>query len=335
MSLMTPESIRALGDLFVERWRARLPAWERMDRVVLVGEVQALLCRTVCAWSGIPLTEAEAEARTRELAAMFEGAGAVGPRNWRGLMLRARTERWARGLVEQVRSGALAVPEDCALAVVARHTDLNGELLTAKTAAVELINVLRPTVAVERFITFAALALHDHPECREPLRTDDAYPEMFVQEVRRFYPFFPLVAGRVLNGFDWRGHRFAEGTWVILDLHGTNHDPRSWEEPERFRPERFRGRPPSPFNPIPQGGGDFHDDHRCAGEWATIELMKRAVRLLTTAMHYEVPEQDLTIDRSRMPAIPNSRFVITGVRAAPSPAAAPLPAARPPAGWRV
>ena len=31
-------------------------------------------------------------------------------------------------------------------------------------AAVELLNVLRPTVAVDRFIVFAALALHRHPE---------------------------------------------------------------------------------------------------------------------------------------------------------------------------
>ncbi len=42
--------------------------------------------------------------------------------------------------------------------------------------------------------------------------------------------------------------------------------------------------------------------------------MKRAVRLLIGSMHYEVPEQDLRIDLSRMPAIPESRFVISAVR---------------------
>jgi fatty-acid peroxygenase len=31
-------------------------------------------------------------------------------------------------------------------------------------------------------------------------------------------------------------------------------------------------------------------------------------------MRYEVPEQDLSIDLSRMPAVPRSRFVISGVR---------------------
>jgi fatty-acid peroxygenase len=42
--------------------------------------------------------------------------------------------------------------------------------------------------------------------------------------------------------------------------------------------------------------------------------MKRAVRLLATEMQYDVPEQDLRIDLSRMPAIPKSRFVIRNVR---------------------
>ncbi len=42
--------------------------------------------------------------------------------------------------------------------------------------------------------------------------------------------------------------------------------------------------------------------------------MKRAVRLLATEMHYTVPAQDLSISLARMPAIPNSRFVISNVR---------------------
>ncbi len=114
--------------------------------------------------------------------------------------------------------------------------------------------------------------------------------------------------------FDWRGRRFAEGTWALLDLYGTNHDARIWGDPETFRPERFRQWDGSAFDFIPQGGGDHHRDHRCAGEWITIELVKRAVRLLTGSMSYGLPEQDLRISLSRMPAIPESRFVVSDVR---------------------
>jgi fatty-acid peroxygenase len=68
-----------------------------------------------------------------------------------------------------------------------------------------------------------------------------------------------------------------------------------------------------PFSFIPHGGGDYYEDHRCAGEWITIELMKTSVRLLTKGMRYDVPSQDLRIVMSRRPALPASRFVINNV----------------------
>lgn len=70
----------------------------------------------------------------------------------------------------------------------------------------------------------------------------------------------------------------------------------------------------SPFNFIPQGGGDFELGHRFAGEWLTIALVKAAVRLLVSDMDYQVPKQNLRIGLSRMPAIPESRFIIRKVR---------------------
>ncbi len=54
--------------------------------------------------------------------------------------------------------------------------------------------------------------------------------------------------------------------------------------------------------------------HRCLGEWITIELMKTIVRMLVRELSYEVPSQDLTIDLTRIPALPNSRFVIQKIQ---------------------
>jgi len=315
MSLMSSAGVDQLVEQTVHQWQAQLAQWQDQDQIVLHDAVQEILCCAVCRWAGIPLTESEAQQRTREFAAMIDGAGAVGPRNWKGMLLRARTEQWGRSIIAGVRDHTLEVPAGSATHVIAWHRDPDGELLDPKVAAVELINVLRATVAVARFVTFAALALHEHPDCRQRLQAGDDHDlELFVQEVRRFYPFFPLVAGHVRNEFDWRGHHFTEGTWVILDMYGTNHDPRIWEEPQTFQPERFRHWDGSAFNFIPQGGGDYHHGHRCPGERSTIELMKATVNLLASAMEYDVPEQDLRIDLSRMPAIPASRFVINNVR---------------------
>jgi len=41
--------------------------------------------------------------------------------------------------------------------------------------------------------------------------------------------------------------------------------------------------------------------------------MKNAVALLTRAIRYEVPEQDLGFSLSRMPTAPRSGFVLTRV----------------------
>lgn len=69
-----------------------------------------------------------------------------------------------------------------------------------------------------------------------------------------------------------------------------------------------------PFQFRPSGGGSHHADHRCPGEWIALELMKLATDFFTRRMTYEVPEQDLSIDWSRLPALPRSRFVIRNIR---------------------
>lgn len=324
MTLMTPEGIDQLAELMADRWRAALEEWEQQDEVVLFREVQKILCRAVCAWTGVPLPEDEVQQRTNEMAAMIDGAGAVGPRHWRGRWGRWSAERWIGNLIEQVRAGEREVAEDRALHAVAWHRDTNGELLDPQVAAVELINILRPTVAIARYVTFLAHALHEHPTWRQKLRTgDEEAIELFVQETRRYYPFFPYVAARTRRAFEWDGYRFPEDVRVLLDLYGTNHDARLWERPELFRPERFRDWDGNAFTLIPQGGSDHHTHHRCAGEWITIAVMKRALRLMNTIMSYEVPEQDLRIDLSRVPAIPKSRFVIRNVRRVPQYRASP------------
>ena len=103
---------------------------------------------------------------------------------------------------------------------------------------------------------------------------------------------------------------------VVLDLYGTNHDARAWEKPEEFRPERFRDWNGSLFNFIPQGGGDPALNHRCAGEWITVELMKVAAKFLAGRLTYVVPDQDLQFDKSKFPSLPRSGFVMSNVRQA-------------------
>ena len=315
MSLMTPEQIKRLAEATAEEWQTFARKWALMDQVVLYDELQELLTRAVCGWAGVSLADSEAGRRIRELTALFDYAGSVGPKHWWSRVARKRAERWIEGVIGQIRAGRLDVSDPTAAHVIAWHRDLDGELLSPRVAAVELLNILRPTVAVAVYTTFVAHALHQYPECRRKVESgEDGYADQMVQEVRRFYPFFPSVAARVRESFEWKGYRFPQGRRVVLDLYGTNHDARTWDAPEEFRPERFPNWNENPFNFIPQGGGDHHVNHRCPGEWIAIELMKVALDFLGRRIKYDVPEQDLRIDYSRLPALPRNRFIFGNVR---------------------
>lgn len=98
---------------------AALDEWHARARISLFDEANAILTRAVCAWAGVPLEDGRAGEMTRELSAMIENAGSVGPRMWHALILRNRSERFVRSLVEQVRSGSLQLAEDAPLHLVA------------------------------------------------------------------------------------------------------------------------------------------------------------------------------------------------------------------------
>lgn len=313
MSLMTSDQLRELVNITEKHWEKAARKWEKEKKLILFEHAQELMCRIACEWAGVPIKHKEVKQRAHDFGDMIDAFGAVGPRHWRGRKARNQTERWVSGIISQVRKSKLKPEEDTALYKMAWHRDLDNKLLPIPVATVELINILRPITAIARYVTYGAVAIKEHPETREKLQFDnDSYRQHFVQEVRRFYPFGPFLGARVRKSFIWSGCRFTKGTLVFLDIYGTNHDPKIWDDPNEFRPERFQEWEGSPFDFIPQGGGDYMG-HRCAGEWVTIEVMKKSLEFLSK-MDYDVPKQDLSIDKVRMPAIPKSRFVITEVR---------------------
>lgn len=314
MSLMAPEHMAQLTELTRQQWQEAAKAWEQRDQVVLLNAAQKVLCRSVCAWAGVPLLESEVDQRTQDIAAMIDGSGGIGPRHWRARWGRKQSEKWIGTILDKIRAHELEVPENSAAYAFAWYRGLDGNLLDRHVASVELLNVLRPTVAIARYITFAALALHEHPDYEQTLKDKADYVKLFTQEVRRFYPFFPFAVARVCQSFEWQEYNFPKGTKVLLDLYGTNHDPKLWENPDEFRPERFQQWNENSFNFIPQGGGDHHVNHRCAGEWITIQLMETTLDFLVNSIKYAVPQQDLDVSLSRFPAQPKSGFVISNVK---------------------
>jgi fatty-acid peroxygenase len=199
---------------------------------------------------------------------------------------------------------------DTPLERIARHIDADGAPLPTGAAAQELINLLRPIVAVGRFITFALHAKHQLAEdtWREPGKLAPAELAAFVEEVRRVSPFFPLMGGRVLEPFAWNGTGFAEGDWLILDIYATHRHPEGWQAPERFAPERHL-QPTPPGATLAQGHGDPAVTHACPGEPLTQHLMAEALRHFAE-VRYAVAAQDLSIPLTTFATGPRDGMVI-------------------------
>jgi fatty-acid peroxygenase len=317
LSLLTgPKAVAGLVDHVTRAWDAAEASWPHRPSVVLFDEASRVLTLGVCRWAGIPLHDRDADgaAPAADLVAMVDGFASPGPRHWRARRARGRREAWLARLVSDVREGAATAPAGSALDVVARHEDADGLPLDPHTAAVELLNLVRPTVAVCWFVAYAGHALHLRPDVRERLaEADPEYAVAFAHELRRFYPFAPFVGGRTVTDLEWRGEPIPAGALVLLDLYGQNHDPGRWDLPYTFEPQRFLERPPRRDDLVPQGGGDRATGHRCPGEDVTVALL-RTLGPRLARLEYAVPPQDLRIPLTRMPARVRSGFVMESVR---------------------
>jgi fatty-acid peroxygenase len=308
--LMREDGIDSLVQRTTGAWDNAAAQWARRDRIVLFDEAARVLAGSVSRWAGVPVTDDEVPGLARDLVAMVDGFATGGPRHWRARRARGRLERWLGRLVDDVRTGAVTVSEGSAVEVVANHRDADGGQLEPRVAAVELLNILRPTTAVAWFMAFSAHALIRWPESRQRLvEGDAAYAEAFAHEVRRFYPFAPFIGGRAPRAVEWDGERIPKNAMVLLDLYGQNHDADLWGDPYAFRPERFLGRDIGAFELVPQGGGDPRTNHRCPGEQLTVALLS-ALAARLARLQFDVPEQDLTISLSRIPAKPTSGVVL-------------------------
>ena len=315
LCLVTVSEQKRLESFVVEVLETSLDQWEASKDIILFDEANMILCQAVCRWAGVPLSESEVKEKAQMFSAMVDAFGAVGPRHWKGRSARKQAEQWIQAMIEDVRAGKTKAADDTALYAMAFHKELNGLPLNSHMAAVELINVLRPVVAISTYITFAALALHEHPECKEKLQSEGSeYTDRFAQEVRRFYPFAPFLGARVQKDFHWHQCKFKKDTLVLLDIYGTNHDPRIWRNPNEFCPDRFQDWNSNLFGFIPQGGSDAAISHRCPGEGVTLELMKTFLNFLVNLVTYNVPNQDLSYSLAKIPTLPKSGFVMQNMK---------------------
>lgn len=315
MNHTNKDSLGGLRELTKKHWDVAIDNWINKEEINFYDESKVLIIKIACNWAGVPLKEDEVYKRAEEMAEMYETPATIALEQHKGRQARRNSEKWIRDMVEDIRQVNLNPPEDSVLYNFAFHKDLEGNLLDPDIVAVEVLNILRPMVAISVYMNFMALALHQHPEEKAKLRTgDEEALERFVQEVRRYYPFFPFNGAKVKEDFTWNGYDFEKDTLVLLDFYGTNHHPEIWDNSEEFDPDRFKEWDENKYDFVPQGGGDYHTNHRCAGEWVTLDIMKISLDYLVNKITYDVPEQDLDYSMVDIPSLPKSRFIMKNIK---------------------
>ncbi|RIW31321.1 cytochrome P450 [Bacillus salacetis] len=315
MSMMSDEALGEIQEIFARKWDEYSKRWELEDEIIFYDEVKKMLAETAFEWTGVPLEKDHLDEWTDELSDMFEGAASFSLKHWQSRRSRSKAEERLVDLVERVRNKDVQLDEQRALYQFSFHKDTEGKLLEPRIVAVELLNLLRPITAISVYADFTALAVHDYPEEAEKVRNGGKDEQQrFIQEVRRYYPFFPFTAARVKQDFEWKGYLFKEDTLTLLDLYGTNHHPELWTQPDTFNPDRFESWSGSPFDFIPQGGGEYDIGHRCAGEWITLDLLGVTVDYLVNQLTYTVPEQDLSFSMNDIPSLPESKMKIRDIK---------------------
>ncbi len=213
-----------------------------------------------------------------------------------------------------------------ALFARARHEDDGSPL-----ADQEIADQLKDVVAAGHETTantlgWAVERLRRHPEVLARLlaEVDEGGKELreaTIREVQRTRPVIPGTGRIVMKPFELGDYVLPPGTVILLAGSVLHNDPDVYPHPERFDPDRFLGKRPSPYSWIPFGGGL----RRCPG--AAFAHMEMDIVLRTMLREIEIlPSRERS-----------ERWLFRGVAFAPGSGGravvrrrrAPAPAARP------
>ncbi|EOI55543.1 cytochrome P450 [Enterococcus gilvus] len=317
MNLMTPKRMEDYHQIVDKNLSEKLD--QQQGEFDLFDLSKDVLFRSICEWAGIDLSKIPKE-EVEQLAdyqiSMISSAVTNPATHIKGVENRKKSEKWAQSLIEDARIHPVANKEEVALYAFANATDEQGELLPINVAAVELLNVIRPTVALTVWIALMGHALFSRPDIYQRLRAEfTQLQDSFIQEMRRYYPFFPMLPAFATKDVEIDGYMIPKDSWVVLDLYGTNHDERSMESPEVFRISRYLGKEKhisydEEYEMIAQGGGKFEAMHRCAGEWITLHTLRVFSDQLVNKYEFSVPNQDWSIPMNQFPTFPNSKALV-------------------------
>lgn len=221
------------------------------------------------------------------------------PHNVRVWKAVARLDEIVYGFIRARRSDSAG--KNDLLSLLLRAQDEDGSRMTDKQLRDEAMTLFlagHETTALTLTWTWHLLASHPYVEDtlvaevrsvlgdRLPTVEDLPrlrYTEQVIQESMRLLPAVYTIGREALKEMELGGYRIPKGTTLMMPQWVVHRDPRWWDEPEAFRPERWsspRVKAMPHFAYFPFGGGP----RLCVGN--TFALMETTLILATLAQRY-------------------------------------------------
>jgi cytochrome P450 len=204
------------------------------------------------------------------------------------------------GFIRQRRASEVDKGDLLSLLLHARDEDDGGQMTDqqVRDEAMTLFLAGHETTALAMTWTWSLLANSSEADARliaelrqvlsgRPPTVEDLprlkYTEMVIQESMRLRPPAYLIGREALQACEIGGYRVPRGTTVLMSPWVLHHDKRYFDDPDRFRPERWAAglaqRIPK-FAYFPFGGGP----RICIGN--TFAMMETVLVLATIAPHW-------------------------------------------------
>jgi len=200
------------------------------------------------------------------------------------------------------------------LSLLMQARDEDGEPMTDEELRDELVTLLlagHETTATSVAWAIERLVRHPQQLARLVAEIDagpdggERYATAVVNETLRVRPVVPIVARMLTEDFELAGRRLPAGTRVMPSIYLTNRNPRVYEAPGEFRPERFLEDSPDTFSWIPFGGGI----RRCIGaSFAQLE-MKLMLRTMLGELEPSLPATRLPLRGRAREAAPGGELI--------------------------
>ena len=237
---------------------------------------------------------------------------------------RAYLDDLIHGLIRERRESGAEGDDLLCMLLQARYEDDEGRDLggmsddLVRDEAVSLYIAGHDTTATTLAYAFHLLSGNPEVEARLHAELDDVLGgrdaklddlpnlpliEQIVTETLRLYPSFWLLGRMVFEPIELGGWRIPPGVSLVVSPLITQRDPRWFDDPLEFRPERwtqdFRSKLP-PYAYFPFGGGE----HKCIGEG--FAWMEAKIALATLCQHWRAAA------RSKAEIMPRTTLKVKG-----------------------